>query len=357
MARSLVRRKSFLIIGGFFSALLLGEVLVRLAVPEWSDQWKLWRVDPTHAVGLYPNTRARVHGISREFAFDFKTNAQGLRMDYDLTENKARGLKRVLFVGDSFTFGYGVNQSESFVSRLQQSLDPTHTKFEMINAGFASGFATDTEFLFTREIGHRWSPDVVVVGVCLGNDFEDVGYNDWKMENGSLVAVTKSKADLPRWQKVSALAGYSLRRLWPLVKNAAKPRRDTASKTEACSLKTDSNRPTKSLGKRLRAIAEMWGEHAAKHNYRLVFLFIPERQEVEGQIEHQELSRNRLVRSQFSAAAFAANAPVWDLTPEMRREACADKHDFYFQRDGHWTADGHRFAADWLSTKLPTLLR
>lgn len=111
----------------------------------------MWRSDPIHAIGRQPNVRdAVVHGVSKEFAFHFSTNSQGLRMDYDLSNQKPSGSKRVLIVGDSFTFGYGVQQNQSFPSALQNLLDPTRRQIEVMNAGFASGFTLDTEFIHPR---------------------------------------------------------------------------------------------------------------------------------------------------------------------------------------------------------------
>ena len=70
---------------GAMVTLLLAELVVRTLLPQWSDQWKMWRIDPVYARGLKPSVEAAVvHGHSKEFAFAFSTNAQGLRMDTDL---------------------------------------------------------------------------------------------------------------------------------------------------------------------------------------------------------------------------------------------------------------------------------
>ena len=163
-------------------AIVAAEVALRIFQPWWSDGWKMWRIDPVHARGLRANVRdALVHGHTREFAFRFSTNAQGLRMDAEVAPEPRPGHERILFVGDSFAFGYGVDQGRNFVDWLGARARDQDLPFDFVNAGYASGYTLDTEYLFTRENLDRLGPDHVVVVVCIANDLDDLASTRWRV--------------------------------------------------------------------------------------------------------------------------------------------------------------------------------
>ncbi|MGB0578784.1 MAG: SGNH/GDSL hydrolase family protein, partial [Limisphaerales bacterium] len=78
--------------------------------------------------------------------------------------------KRMLVLGDSFTWGYGVADNEIFTEVLERELNERGQKWEVINTG-VSGWGTDLEYLFFRDEGRRFEPDVVVLAYFLGNDW------------------------------------------------------------------------------------------------------------------------------------------------------------------------------------------
>lgn len=86
---------------------------------------------------------------------------------------------RILAIGDSFTFGFGVEQSESYPARLEQLLAGRNV--EVINAGFAAGYYPDTYYLYLRDQGLGLAPDLIVVGFFVGNDIDHrrIGENRW----------------------------------------------------------------------------------------------------------------------------------------------------------------------------------
>jgi hypothetical protein len=359
------------------SAALLGaELVFRAAMPQWSDQWKMWRIDPIHAVGLQPNRRnATVHGVSGEFAFQFSTNAQGLRMDYDLSATAVPGVKRILMVGDSFTFGYGVQQAQAFPAQLQNLLDPGRRRLEVINAGFAGGFTLDTEYLFTREIGARWRPEWVIAGVCLPNDLEDLGATAWTISGGRLVAVSKTNDYVPVWLKRSGLLNLLVKDTWPRIRRlAGRLPEDKTERRSVCALPAQDGRaPSRKVipapppprldpsakdwpeSKKADWILRAWAHDAGAGNYRLKLLFIPDREEVQGTFSRGTIDRLLFIRSVLAAAAESAGLDVLDPAPDMRRRWCETGEAMYFDVDGHWNANGHRFIAGWLATRMDAL--
>ena len=80
----------------------------------------------------------------------------------------AAGRRRVVLLGDSLTFGTGVEDGETFAAQLA-GLAPA---LEPVNLG-VSGYGTDQELLLLEREGLPLEPAVVVLDVCVGNDILD----------------------------------------------------------------------------------------------------------------------------------------------------------------------------------------
>ena len=105
-------------------------------------------------------------------------NANGLRASRDYEYEKPAGAKRILVLGDSYAWGYGVADDELFTELLEQSLnakapeESATSTWEVINSG-VSGWGTDQQLLYLKQEGLRYQPDIVVVAFFLGNDLDN----------------------------------------------------------------------------------------------------------------------------------------------------------------------------------------
>jgi hypothetical protein len=148
-------------------SLLFAELAARVVRPEWAptrqERVKFWTYDPLLGWAHRPNQRGRF--THRDFSTEVVINSRGLRArKYPL----ARGPKRrMLVLGDSFGWGFGVNARE----RFSEILEDAHPDWEVINAS-VSAYGTDQEYLFFKERGIAFRPDVVLVLFC-ENDFDD----------------------------------------------------------------------------------------------------------------------------------------------------------------------------------------
>ncbi|WP_404307318.1 SGNH/GDSL hydrolase family protein [Neorhodopirellula lusitana] len=118
-----------------------------------------------------PNWRASTHGSS------LTINSKGLR-DREYAYEKPTSVKRILVLGDSFAWGYGVSDKEIFTEVLETRLEQSPTTWEVINAG-VSGWGTDQEYLYLLDEGFRYEPDIVVLAMFVVNDFEN-NYYAWQ---------------------------------------------------------------------------------------------------------------------------------------------------------------------------------
>jgi lysophospholipase L1-like esterase len=145
------------------------EVAVRLLdVPVGvSDLRRIHELDPAAPwlYGLRPGAVARPEGGPR-----YAINALGFR-DHERSLRKPEGAFRVLAVGDSVTFGWGVEVEEAWPLRLEQRLRRDLPGAEVLNLG-VGGYNPYTESALLRERGLAFEPDLVLVQFCI-NDLSD----------------------------------------------------------------------------------------------------------------------------------------------------------------------------------------
>jgi len=87
---------------------------------------------------------------------------------------KREGEYRILCLGDSFTFGLGVNDDSAYPKVLERILKKEDEKFSVINCGGQPYAGTCYNLLLNK--GLELKPDLVVLQVFIGNDFYDAIY-------------------------------------------------------------------------------------------------------------------------------------------------------------------------------------
>jgi lysophospholipase L1-like esterase len=125
----------------------------------------LFRHDARLGWAPIPNAAAAFTG-TRTVAV--RNNSLGLRD----VEPAATRKPTVLFVGDSFVWGYDVEAKERFTDLLRGELPAA----AIVNAG-VPGYGTDQEYLLLARIWDAVHPDAVVLMFCTGNDRDDNASN------------------------------------------------------------------------------------------------------------------------------------------------------------------------------------
>src|SRR5262245_30566719 len=131
-----------LLLGGTLLALAIGEVVVRaLGRGDVTfERGRFHTFDPDAGWICQPELDLR-YELPGSFDLRVRCNSRGLR-DIEHSFEKAPGRLRIVCVGDSFMWGYGVEDDETFPSCLARSLANTET----INLG-VSGYSTVQEYV------------------------------------------------------------------------------------------------------------------------------------------------------------------------------------------------------------------
>lgn len=145
--------------------LLLAELAARLFAPD--------------ALALRPEAGlALLHRYSEVYGWELRPGAHALVDGHPTRVNalgqrgvahafaRTGGRPRVVVLGDSVAFGYGVDDGQTFADRLERD------GFDVVNLS-VPGYGTDQELLRLQREGRRFAPEVVLLDVCLENDFVD----------------------------------------------------------------------------------------------------------------------------------------------------------------------------------------
>jgi lysophospholipase L1-like esterase len=103
-----------------------------------------------------------------------ETNVDGLR-DATRPIETREGLTRVVILGDSVTYGHGIESSQAFPQVLERKLREDDRDVEVFNMGLP-GWSTRQERIAYERIARKYKPDVVVLAVCL-NDLAELQIN------------------------------------------------------------------------------------------------------------------------------------------------------------------------------------
>jgi hypothetical protein len=292
--------------------------------PGYGVRWNQARVDTRHYV-------------PGEYDVRVTTNSIGLRGQREYELARIPETHRVLLLGDSFTFGFGVEDEEVVSAELEDLLNArgAEPRAEVVNMG-VSGFGQAEELVTWRERARHWRPDVVVM-LYFDND---IGNNAVSKlfavrDDGSLERSAAEYMPGARLQE-SLYAIAPLRWLfeyseaWNLVRNRLSQLVQNARLKEQ-GLKTfnDATAPGVALTRAL--IAELARDVAAA-GAQPVVLVIPNRDIV-------------------------SNFPLTEPEVAALGATLVDGRDFlatgdYYRLDGHWRPSGHRKAAEALAAAL-----
>jgi len=172
----MVGRRSSTPRGRTFASIALGLVLLEaglhLLLGNFGQSKLLQHSDDAEVcLELRPRTELTYTGWrARVPATTMRTNSYGIRGP-EFTFDKAPGTLRIAAVGDSFTFGQGVEEDEAFVQVAGRRLMESGIRAEVLNFG-VPGHGTPQSVALVKRKVLATKPDVVLINV-FPNDLTD----------------------------------------------------------------------------------------------------------------------------------------------------------------------------------------
>lgn len=324
--------------------LLVLELMARALFPApllWRDPQVRYRADSRLIFALQPNQQA--------FTADkaVTINERGLRGEIVPYERSTDAI-RLLFIGDSIVFGFGVDDDRIVSAQVAELLRARGIDTEVINAGVPA-YNTLQEVTYLEHEGPRYRPDWVIVGVCW-NDLSrksDVRVSP----KGWLIAAGQTPREPGAWEKLWwSEFGLGVRnllkqsRLLYTVMENIRHLRGSPTEQAATALRADVL-----AGRLSRDVDAGWAriDEALQHlvalsveqGFRLLLVSFP----IPLALERDYPNSSYPARLQELAARYGI--PMLDLDPAFR-QAYRGHESLFIPYDGdHPNAEGHAIAA------------
>jgi len=339
-------RESLLLIFSLVFAGILGEGILRMVDHPLSKPFvdrNTWQ-EPSDILGftMAPN----FEGVGPVGSW-VKTNSRGIRDDVEHQWAKPPGTIRILGIGDSFAFGWGVSLEETFLKKLEHNLTQmTGREIETINAG-GPNWDLNQYYVYLKNFGIRYSPDIILLTYFF-NDIpqfiqeaipaepeytNQVQYKGGIFGSSALFNFLKAQADhLRRKNKLARVDFLS-------TLEARRP--ELIQQSTHLLLSNSHQAQTRSSFHILKTLLEKIQAIAQKNNSQLVVMFVPD----VAQTHHVEL---QYINQVLASLTEEMHIPFADITPVF--ESVSDPRVFYFwPRDWHTNAKGHEKMAEALA--------
>jgi hypothetical protein len=158
-----------LLSGAFAFAALALEVGVRLFVDLREHQpIAVHGVDPANPIAFLPG-HTQVYE-TEEFRYRVSFNRFG-RRDVEWTDAAIADPANVLFIGDSFVLGNGVEHEATIPTRLEEGFAAAGRPREVFNFGMPGGNPRTYALLLDDALASGFDAGTILVGIFVGNDF------------------------------------------------------------------------------------------------------------------------------------------------------------------------------------------
>jgi lysophospholipase L1-like esterase len=292
-----------------------------------------WKLKP-NAEDLYGGLPVRING-------------KGLRGP-ELNYIKHPGVKRILFLGDSVTFGYKLKNYEQTFPHLVESLLKTKSGYsvESINSG-VGGYSPWQEYIFLAQEGIKYDPDLIVISFVLNDVTEPLGLvkfggtgEGWQLEH-------TVSGELEKLFEASSIA-YFARRITARLRFGENIQQgaELKQKTTVKEMVLHADRPDiqKAWENTLQHLQKIF-DYAKARDIPLLLVVFP------FTFQFDDVANLSTPQKILSKYAHDNKVPVIDLLPILARKMAQEgfKPRDYFLDDDHLSAGGSETVAEILA--------
>lgn len=347
--------KLILLVIGLGIAFGVAEIGTRLILSEYATD--MYKIDYSTGLLVYIPNR---EGIQRKTCIEteVKINSLGWR-DKEFTVEKKEGIKRILFLGDSFTASLEVPLEKTFYRILEDKLNEYigSRTFETISLG-RGGSGMYIYYRYLKDFGLAYKPDIVVV-LSFSNDpvddihdledpnqgklfdFTESGeiIDDYHYEKSRFLTEVKSftrksafiKLLYDRGDDLLGKIKHTPPSPWIGVEGLERMDKDFAYRLEEAILTKIKNLTDQAGAKLVIVNAPRRAQVEASQDINEPYLF--------GSFSHEQMLQEIAGKNKIS---------FFNLLPVFRKNYQESKQNFDFPCDIHWNETGQAWVADFL---------
>ena len=305
--------------------LLLLEVAVRYLFPYYNPQRQVLFERNAEGVVLgVPSTSYEIATPKGDWNLKVSNNRHGFRDVKDYTQSTTND---VFASGDSYTFGWGVQEEERYSNVVEKNQGVR--VFNIAIPEDIRGYAHTLEFV--KKNGARVGN--LMIGICMENDLWD-----YYQAESKHVTYHKQMVRGPYRRMAVWFKGHSA--LWTAASHIMQSNPAMRHFLERVGIARDIDTLTHK-NEYTPDLVKSSSEEVVKiaTNYNSVILIIPSRALWAGQNTEAE----KKVHQEFVQALRTAGLEVIDMKPIF--EKGGNPSQYYFTTDPHWNAAGHAVAA------------
>jgi len=297
--------------------------------------------DPDPDVGWRGRPGVHARFATAEFDCEVRHDARGLRAHESPVPHD--GAPVWLFLGDSFTWGWGVDQGEPFTDLLQASVGPS---IQVENRGLSGSGTVQQMLILRKRLAQEPKPEKVIVVFC-PNDFSDCVEprtdRPFMVRDGDRMVVTNCPVEGGGLQSGIGRAISSQSRLISTIRFAvnrikSRVRQDRDGSGPSPSLTSDEIDSARECLSQMLAACKASGA-------ALTVMYTSMRGDM---LPGPDSERRVALRTLCNELAI----PFVDPTDAMRAQSDTGPDALFFAQDNHWNPDGHRIVAEVIAQSL-----
>lgn len=307
----------------------------------------------------------KVYTLTRpEFVNTIKVNSKGL-IDYEYNYSKPNDTERIIVLGDSYIAGQEVALGKIMSKKLEKMLNKNSNndvKYEVINMGYG-GFGPTAEAILFEKEGIKYSPDILIFNIYVGNDFTKIDFGTTAYIKNEAFNDTYIK-EIPTTTAKQRLNNFIFRNYFTysyikkLIDEFRYGKEDKLSQ-ELVIYQKEYPKKIKENIERLEIILNHLKRYTDAENINLLVVLISTKQQVDKNKLAEMVSEYTMNESDldikkaqkiFLQFGFENNINMLDLLPSFEKRN--RNNTFYFEIDGHWNEKGHELAANLIYEKL-----
>jgi lysophospholipase L1-like esterase len=307
-----------LALGSFLFCFLLLELVLRVA---GFGNLEIYEPDPKFYWRLKPNQNC----LTKVGRKPVHINSHGTRGP-EFSVNKPPGVTRILFLGDSKTFGWGLSEDETYASLVKKGLEQRRpqTHVEVINAG-VNAWSYHQMLAYFRERAKTFAPDYLVIGDAnLWTQFSENSSPDFVRKFMNRVRLKNFFRRFATYHFVVEVALEDFYQKYRTKFIPVDPAQDTLFKEQ------QQRDPFGSFRAAIRGLCE----EASANRVKPVLLYIPILTDIG--------TTNKTILEVKAQISKELNVPLVDMTPELEKK----RQELYLEADPvHLNVSGNELTA------------